>query len=79
METIQIYMNTLYWNNEIQKLLILEWLLKSLLIKTITKVIFNFNNKIYKQIDGVVIKSFLGLIFVNIFVKYCKNKIKVQN
>ena len=78
-ETIQICMDTLYRNDEIQKPSVPERLLKSLLIKATTEVIFSFNNKIYKQVDGVAMGSPLGPILANIFVGHCENKIEAQN
>ena len=44
-----------------------------------TSVKFSFNNKIYKQIDGVAMGSPLGPALANIFVGYQKEKLFIDN
>ena len=40
--------------------------MKKLIIDSCTKTAFSFNNKIYKQIDGVLMGSPLGPVLANI-------------
>ena len=42
--------------------------MKKLIIDSCTKTAFSFNNKIYKQVDGVSIGSLLGPVLVNIII-----------
>ena len=44
-----------------------------------TSVGFSFNNKMYKQIDGVVMGSPLGPALANIFVGYQEEKLFIDN
>ena len=44
-----------------------------------TSVEFSFNNKMYKQIDGVAMGSPLGSTLANIFVGYQEEKLFIDN
>ena len=46
---------------------------------TTTSVKFSFNNKMYKQIDGVAMGSPLGPALANIFVGYQEEKLFIDN
>ena len=44
-----------------------------------TSVEFSFNNKMYKQVDGVAMGSPLGPALANIFVRYQEEKLFIDN
>ena len=75
-ETIQICLDTLYRDDAMQRPHMPETLLQKLLKKATTEIEFSFDNKIYRQIDGVAMGSPLGPILANIFVGHCKSAIK---
>ena len=52
-ETLQICLDALYRDEQIPKPTVPENLSKKMLLKATTDVEFSFNNKIYKQVDGV--------------------------
>ena len=73
-ETIQICLDTLYRSN-LDPPKISEGLLRKLLIKCTRDVEFSFDDKMYRQIDGVAMGSPLGPVLANIFLGYCESLI----
>ena len=52
-----------------------EGILKKLLLKSTRGVQFSFDNRMYRQIDGVATGSPLGPVLANIFLGYCESHI----
>ena len=77
-ETIKICLDTLYRSEEVDPPRIDEPVLKKLLLKCTRDVEFSFNDRMYRQGDGVAIGSPLGPILANIFLGYCKSLIPEQ-
>ena len=72
-ETIQICADSLYESNLTPPIMDKDVSIELMNIAT-TSVEFSFNNKIYKQIDGVAMGSPLGPALANIFVGYQEEK-----
>jgi len=66
-ETIDIIINKIYHNSDHEPLPIPENLMRRLLEICTTKTPFKFNDRIYKQIDGVSMGSPLGPTFANFY------------
>ena len=66
-ETIKIFSDALYDDSDLQPLIPKDVIVE--LMKSATSSVeFNFNNTIYKQTDGVAMRSPLGPALANIFV-----------
>ena len=76
--TIQICADSLYESNLTPPIMDKDVFIELMNIAT-TSVEFNFNNKMYKQIDGVAMGSSLGPALTNIFVGYQKEKLFIGN
>ena len=66
-ETIQICLDVLYRSAGIE-----EPILEKLLLKCTRDVEFSFNDKMYRQVDGVAMGSPLGPVLANIFLGHCE-------
>ena len=77
-ETIQICADSLYESNLTPPIMDKDVFIELMNIAT-TSVEFSFNNKIYKQIDGVAMGSLLGPALANIFVGYQEEKLFIDN
>ena len=77
-ETIQICADSLYESNLTPPIMDKDVFIEIMNIAT-TSVEFSFNNKIYKQIDGVAMGSPLGPALANIFVGYQEEKLFIDN
>ena len=77
-ETIQICADSLYESNLTPPIMDKDVFIELMNIAT-TSVEFSFNNKIYKQIDGVAMGSPLGPALANIFVGYQEEKLFIDN
>ena len=75
LETINICLDTLYRCNEVTRPATDEPIIKKLLLKCTQDVQFSFNNRMYRQIDGVTMGSPLGPIVASIFLGYCESRI----
>ena len=75
LETINICLDTLYRCDEVIRPAIDEPIIKKLLLKCTQDVQFSFNNRMYRQIDGVAMGSPLGPILANVFLGYCESRI----
>ena len=76
-KTIKICLNALYDDSNLQPLIprnVFVELMKS----ATSSVEFSFNNTMYKQTDGVAMRSSLGPALANIFVEYCEEKLFSQ-
>ena len=71
-QTIQICLDTLY-RSEVQSPNIDEDLLRKLLLKATRDVEFSFDDRMYRQVDGVAMGSPLGPVLANIFLGYCES------
>ena len=77
-ETIKICLDTLYRSEEVDPPGIDEPVLKKLLLKCTRDVEFSFNDRMYRQSDGVAMGSPLGPILANIYLGYCESLIPEQ-
>ena len=77
-ETIQICAYSLYESNLTPSIMDKDVFIELMNIAT-TSVEFSFNNKMYKQIDGVAMGSPLGPALANIFVGYQEEKLFIDN
>ena len=77
-ETIQICADSLYESNLTPPIMDKDVFIELMNIGT-TSVEFNFNNKMYKQIDGVAMGRPLGLVLAHIFVGYQEEKLFIDN
>ena len=73
-ETVGICLDTLY-RSDLKPPKIKEDLLKKLLMKATRDVEFSFNDKMFKQIDGVAMGSPLGPVLANIFLGFYESRI----
>ena len=73
-ETVGICLHTLY-RSDLKPPKIKEDLLKKLLMKATRDVEFSFNDKMFKQIDGVAMGSPLGPVLANIFLGFHESRI----
>ena len=67
-ETIAISLDALYWDLDIPKPSQPEELIRSMLIKPTSSAEFSFDGVMYRQTDGIAMRSPLGPILANIFV-----------
>ena len=77
-ETIEICADSLYESNLTPPIMDKDAFMELMNIAT-TSVEFSFNNKRYKQIDGVPMGSPLGPALANIFVEYQEEKLFIDN
>ena len=77
-ETIQICADSLYESNLTPPIMDKNVFIELMNIST-TSVEFGFNNKMYKQIDGVAMGSPLGPALANIFAGYQEKKLLIGN
>ena len=77
-ETIQICADSLYESNLTPPIMDKDFFIE-LMNNATTSVEFSFNNKMYKQIDGVAMGSPLGPALANIFVRYQEEKLFIDN
>ena len=74
-ETIEICLDSLYRDDEIPTPKMPEPKFQKLLLKATSGVDFFFQQKIYRQNDGVAMGSPLGPVLANIFVGFCETLI----
>ena len=74
-ETIDVCLDCLYHDDEIGKPTVPENLLRKLLIKAITEAEFSYDGLMYRQKDGVAMRSPLGPVLANIFIGYYESLI----
>ena len=67
-KTLDICLDTLYWDKNVNKPTVPERLMRKLLVKSMTGVEFSFNGDMYRQTDGVAKGSPLGPNLANVFV-----------
>ena len=77
-ETIRTYADSLYDSNLTPPIMDKDVFIELMNIAT-TSVEFSFNNKMYKQIDGVAMGSPLGPALANIFVGYQEEKLFIDS
>ena len=77
-ETIQICAYSLYDSNLTPPIMDIDVFIELMNIAT-TSVEFSFNNKMYNQIDSVVMGSLLGPALANFFVGYHEEKLFIDN
>ena len=77
-ETIQICADSLYNSNLTPPIMDKDVFIELMNIAT-TSVEFIFNNKVYKQIDGVAMGSLPGPALAKIFVGYQEEKLFIDN
>ena len=72
--TVNIILDRIFKNNLI-KTSLSRRTLKKLILDSCRKTIFSFNNKLYKQVDGVSMGSSLGPVLANIIMTELESKI----
>ena len=72
-QTIDICADVLYHNNSVDTPWLPESSFHTLMSLVTTGVEFSFDNVMYRQVDGVAMRSPLGPVLANIFVGYCES------